>query len=64
MWNLVHTSKGKGTPKKYWELWKKIKGHITSLNIKSDNYDEKYMKIKFNSDNDLLWRKHYNCITW
>ena len=28
-----------------------------SINNKSDDYDEKYMKIKFNSDDDLPLKK-------
>ena len=35
--------------KKNEELWSKIRD-----NINSDNLDEKYLKIKFNSDNDFL----------
>ena len=28
-----------------------------SITKKSDNYDEKYMKIKFNSDDELILTK-------
>ena len=31
----------------------KFKDLIRSITNNSDNYDEKYMKIKFNSDDDL-----------
>lgn len=47
---LVRTDKSKGTLKKYEELRKKIKEHIRSININSDDYEEKHMKIKFNSE--------------
>ena len=36
--------------KKYEELWIKIRDLIRSITKNSENYDEKYMKIKFNSD--------------
>ena len=34
-----------------------IKSEIRSITIKSDDYDEKYMKIKFNSDDKLPLNK-------
>lgn len=34
-------------------MWDKIKDLVRSLSNKSDNYDNKYMKIKFNSEDDL-----------
>ena len=36
--------------KKYEELWIKIRDLIRSITKNSENYDEKYMKIKFISD--------------
>ena len=36
---------------------KKIKDLIRSKIINSGNYDENYMKIKFNSDDDLTLKK-------
>ena len=36
--------------KKYEELWSKIKGLIRLITKNSDYYDEKYVKVKFNSD--------------
>ena len=35
------------------ELWSKISDLIRLKTKNSDNYDEKYMNIKFNSDNKL-----------
>ena len=35
----------------------KVKALITSTNNSSDDYDEKYMKIKFHSDDDLPLKK-------
>ena len=50
---LVSTYESKDTWKKYEELWNKIRNIIGSITNNSDNYDDKYMKIKFNSYNDL-----------
>ena len=36
---------------------KKIGGLIISVTNNSDNYDEKYMKSQFNSDDDLPVKK-------
>ena len=43
--------------KKYKELWNKIKDLIRSITKNLDDYDEKYMKIKFNSDKKLPLNK-------
>ena len=51
--------------KKYKELWSKIKDLIRPITKNSDDYDEKYMKIKINSDNELpvnKWTKIPNMI--
>ena len=47
------TEENKDTVKKYQELLSKIKGLIRSANNNKDNYEEKYMKIKFNSGVDF-----------
>ena len=54
---LVSNDKSKGTLKKYTELWDKIKDLIRSITKTPGNYSEKYMKIKFNSDNILPLNK-------
>ena len=39
---------------KYTKLWDKIKYHIQIMNAgKFDEYEKDYMRIKFNSDDDL-----------
>ena len=43
--------------KKYEELWMEIRDLIRSVIKKSDDYDEKYMKIKFDSDDELPLNK-------
>ena len=42
---------------KYEELWSKIRDLIRSITQNSDDYDEKYMKMKFNSDDELSLNK-------
>ena len=43
---------------KYTKLWDEIKYHIETINAgKSGEYDKDYMKIKFNSDDDLTLNK-------
>ena len=54
---LVPTAESKDMLNKYEELWCKIRDLIKSLTYNSDNYDEKYIKIKFNSDDDLPLKK-------
>ena len=51
---LVLTKESKAKTKKYEEMWSKIRDLIRSVTKKSDDYDEKYMIIKFNSDDKLL----------
>ena len=41
----------------YGKLWSKVKDLIRSVTKNSDNYDKKYMKIKFDSDNNLPLNK-------
>ena len=50
---LVPTNESKKKIQNYEELWSKIKDLIRSITNNSDDYDEKYMKIKFDSDDDL-----------
>ena len=42
---------------KYAELWNKIKSVIKKINDKSGKYEKDYMKIKFNSDDNLPLNK-------
>ena len=42
--------KAKKKIKEYEELWGKIRDLIRSITKNSDDYDEKYTKIKFTSD--------------
>ena len=49
--------KAKRNLKKYGELWSKITDLIRSIIKNSDNYDKRYMKIKFNSDDELRLNK-------
>ena len=53
----VPTDERKNTLKKFEELWSKIRDLIWSITNNLDNYDKKYIKIKFNSDDDLAQGK-------
>ena len=50
---LVLTNESKEIIKQYEELWGKMRDLINSVTKNSDDYDEKYMEIKFNSDDKL-----------
>ena len=54
---LVPTNKSKEKLKIYRELWSKITDLIRSITKNSDDYDEKYMKIKSGLDDDLPLNK-------
>ena len=51
------TDESKEVTNKYQELWSKIKDLISSITKNSDDYDEKYMNIKFHSDDELPLNK-------
>ena len=50
---LVSTDTNKDILKKYTELRNKIKDLIKSITNTSGDFDEKYLKIKYNSDDNL-----------
>ena len=50
---LVPTNESKKIIKKYEDLGSKIRDLIKSVTKNSYDYDEKYMKIKFNLDDEL-----------
>ena len=50
---LVPTNENNEKIKKYEELWIKIRDLIRSITRNLDDYDEKYMKIKFDLDDNL-----------
>ena len=54
---LVPTNKSKEKMKKYEELWIKIRDLIRSKTKNLNDYDEKHMKIKFNSDDNSSLNK-------
>ena len=53
----VSTNESKEKIKRYEELWSKPRDLIRSITKNSDYYNEKYMKIKFNSDEKLPLNK-------
>ena len=54
---LIFTDESKDMLEKCEELLTKFKDLIRSTNNNSDDYDEKYMKIKFNLNDDLPLQK-------
>ena len=54
---LVPTNESKQIIKKYEEMWSKIRDLIRSITKNSDDYDEKYMKIMYNLDEELPLNK-------
>ena len=50
---LVSSNESNEIIKKHEELWIKVSGLIRSKTKNSDDFYEKYMKIKFNSDDEL-----------
>ena len=64
---LVPSDERKYILKKFEEPWNKIRDFVRSKTNNSDDYNEKYMKIAFNSDDDLPLNKttelHNNYLT-
>ena len=54
---MKEPDKTEGTLKTYEELWTKIRDLTGLVTNNSDNYDQNYMKIKFNLDKDLALEK-------
>ena len=54
---LLSANESKEKIKKYEEFWSKIRDLIRLITRNSDDYNEKYMKIKFNSDDELPLNK-------
>ena len=54
---LVPTNESTEKIEKYEEIWSKIKHLIGSITKNSDDYDEKYMTIKINQDDELPLNK-------
>ena len=49
----VSNNESKDIIKKYEKLWNKIEDQIRTITNNSDHYDEKFIKIKFNLDDNL-----------
>ena len=54
---LVCTNESKEKVKKYEKMQSKIRDLIRSITKKSEDYDKKYMKIKFRLDDELPLNK-------
>ena len=53
----VPTNESKEKFKRYGKIWSNIRDLIRSITKNSENYDKKYMKIQFNSDDKLPLNK-------
>ena len=63
--NFAFTDNNSEVLKKYAEIWSRIKKKIKVINSdESGEYGKDYMKIKFNSDNDLPLNKQLNFINF
>ena len=61
--NLAFTDNNSEMLKKYAEIWSGIKNQIKAINSsESDDYGKDYIKIKFNSDDDLPLNKQLKFI--
>ena len=49
--------KTKSCKKKYEDVWNGIKNKVKEINTSECDYGKDYMKIKFNSDDELLLNK-------
>ena len=56
MSSITQISKQRHT-KKVQELWKEIKDLIKSINNNSDDYGNKYLKIRLNSHGDIPFNR-------
>ena len=54
---VVPTNESKEKIKKYEGLWSKIRNIIRQITKDSHDYDEKYMRIKLNSNDELPLNK-------
>ena len=54
---LVSTDKNKKVLTKYTKLWDEIKNLIREINDKPGKYGKDFLKIKFNSDDNLPLNK-------
>ena len=52
-----YTDENKDLLKKYNDIWDGIRDKIKEVSCGECDYEEDYMKIKFNSDNDLPLNK-------
>ena len=58
---FVSTNENQEVLKKYAELWDGIKNELKTINgCKKGTYDRDFMKIKFDSDDDLPLKKQLN----
>ena len=54
---IDNVSKNSDLLKKYYQVFAGIKYHIKDIDGSEGNYDKDYMKIKFNTDDDIPMNK-------
>ena len=57
IWSSILQMKTKSCKKIYKDVWSAIKNNINTINIDEGDYEKDFMKIKFNSDDDLPLNK-------
>ena len=61
--NISDTGRNSEVLKKYNQVFDGIKYHIKKINDNDRKYDKDFMKIKFNTDNDIPLNKQLNFLT-
>ena len=62
--NIASTERNSEVLKKYSKVWNRIKDCIGKINdSKLRKYDKDYMKVKFNSDDDIPLNKQLNYLS-
>ena len=61
--NISNIDKSSEVLKKYSELWSGIKNCIEKISDNEGEYDKDFMKIKFNSDDDIPLNKVLNFLS-
>ena len=62
--NMSDTSRNNEILKKYNQVFDGIKYHSKKINDNGGEYDKDYMKINFNTDDDIPLNKHFLTKRW
>ena len=61
--NIADTARNNEILKKYNQVFDKIKYHVKKINDNGGEYDKDYLKIKFNTDDDIPLNRQLNFLT-